>query len=390
MHGPDPEDALTGPLAARAAPRLHRHSTVSVLACRAGAREHERASCVGVARELARLTGCRFERCLDASSPAAPAGYLVPDDTLVGLDAARRWGIVGVDDLFGGVVPHAFVATKVITHRLVDPGAAAPARWNGRFAERVRDVVLPGYSVFTSGDARRAARDLLREGPLRVKLASGIGGAGQSVIGDAREFDRWLDAIDPDELERAGAVLECDLHPARTWSVGQVRIGTLCASYFGTQRNTLDRRGRAVYGGSTITVVRGGFDALAPLAAGDPSIARAVAFARAYHVAAFESFEGMFASRCNYDVLEGIDARRNRRCGVLEQSWRIGGASGAEIAALHALCDDPDRRSACAATIEAYGPDVVVPDGATVYFRGDDERLGPITKYAMLRPDAHP
>ena len=44
--------------------------------------------------------------------------------------------------------------------------------------------------------------------------------------------------------------------------------------------------------------------------------------ARGYHTAALASFRGMFASRCNYDVVQGIDDRGQWRSGVLEQSWR--------------------------------------------------------------------
>ena len=53
----------------------------------------------------------------------------MPSDTLVGLEAARALGVNSEHDLFGGVVPHAFVATKVITHPLVRPRAPAPAGW---------------------------------------------------------------------------------------------------------------------------------------------------------------------------------------------------------------------------------------------------------------------
>ena len=92
----------------------------------------------------------------------------------------------------------------------------------------------------------------------------------------------------------------------------------------------------------------------------------------------------MFASRCNYDVAEGCDASGRQYIGVLEQSWRIGGASGAEVAALQALKDDPTLQTVCASTTEVHGPGVAVPEGAILYFSGVDDHLGPITKYAEL------
>jgi hypothetical protein len=73
---------------------------------------------------------------------------------------------------------------------------------------------------------------------------------------------------------------------------------------------------------------------------------------------------------------------------VLEQSWRIGGASGAEIAALEAFRADPGLRVVRASTVEAYGAGAVPPPGATVYFCGVDDDAGPITKYATVERHA--
>lgn len=378
-------DARTGGCAP-----LTRHARLSFLCSRPGAREHELVSQIAVARELARLIGGRFDRYVDATGPceATQLGYVVPNDTIVGVEVARRWGIETVDDLYGGVVPFPFVATKVITHPLFAADAARPPGWDGRFAARVADVVLPGYAAFSLKDVRRAARALLPGGPVRLKLASGVGGVGQTVIDQAQALDERLAQIDAGELARAGAVVEYDLRGTRTWSIGQVRVGSLCASYCGTQRTTRNRHGDDVYGGSSITLVRGGFEALDPLVAGDEALRRAVGFARIYHDAAFASFPGMFASRCNYDVVQGVDARGAERIGVLEQSWRLGGASAAELVALHALREHPERTSACAETVEWHGEAPELPADAIVHFRGVDPQLGPITKYARLRDDA--
>ena len=103
-----------------------------------------------------------------------------------------------------------------------------------------------------------------------------------------------------------------------------------------------------------------------------------------YDDAAFACFEGLFASRRNYDVAEGVDAAGEHRCGVLEQSWRIGGASGAEVAALMAFRDDPSLAVVRASSVEVYGSDVSPPADATVYFQGLDAHAGPLTKYFVL------
>jgi hypothetical protein len=68
---------------------------------------------------------------------------------------------------------------------------------------------------------------------------------------------------------------------------------------------------------------------------------------------------------------------------VLEQSWRAGGASGAEIAALEAFRADPSLRIVRATTREVYGDAPEVPANAVVYFSGVDEHVGRLTKFAF-------
>ena len=86
-------------------------------------------------------------------------------------------------------------------------------------------------------------------------------------------------------------------------------------------------------------------------------------------------------------MLHGRDARGRWHCGVLEQSWRIGGASGAELAGLQALRDDPAREWVDASTHEVYASHVEVPAQAQVHFDGIDPRVGRVVKYAMV--EAH-
>ena len=132
-------------------------------------------------------------------------------------------------------------------------------------------------------------------------------------------------------------------------------------------------------------MARGDFDALLQLSF--PSEIRlAVEQARVFHQRGRACFPGFFASRINYDVAQGRDGAGRWRSGVLEQSWRVGGASGAEIAALEVFQDQPERRTVNASCFEVYGDDVVPPPNATVYFSGVDDHVGPITKYTVAEP----
>jgi hypothetical protein len=279
------------------------------------------------------------------------------------------------------------MGSKSITHGLVDDTAHAPHGWCAAFGEDVRDAVLEGYAAFTAADARRAADYVLRHGPVRVKRATGIGGQGQFVCHDSGEVDAVLDAIDTQEIATLGIVVEENLHDVQTYSVGQVEVAGIVASYCGTQRLTPNNRGVEVYGGSTLLVVRGDFAALLRLTL-PPDTRRAIGQACRYDTAALHCFEGMFGSRRNYDVATGVNARGEPRSGVLEQSWRMGGASGAEIAALEAFRADPQLDVVRASTTEIFGECEPPPAHATVYFRDLDERVGMLTKFTMVERDA--
>lgn len=345
---------------------------------------HESAAYAEMARRLAVLKGFAFGGVFDAGCDYGGPLYFVPSDTFVSIDAARRLGIHGEHDLFGGVVPYPFIATKTITHPLPAAHAQAPSGWSHELARRVRDVVLPGFSAFSLADALDAGCALLAQGAVRVKKASGIGGLGQWVVADAGELEACLRALDAQETQREGVVCERNLAQVETLSVGQVRVGELLATYCGTQRLTVNNAGEEVYGGSDLVVARGDFDALLRLDLA-PDALTAIAQARMYHAAVQLSYPGMYASRCNYDVAQGCDEAGRRYSGVLEQSWRIGGASGAEVAALAAFRDDPALAAVRASTVEVYGDGAHVPADAVVYFRGMDEHAGPLTKYSTLK-----
>src|SRR6266576_715834 len=219
-------------------------------ALRHGVDNHVAMTRTAIAAKLAKLMRFEFAGSYDPAVRYGKPLYLVPSDTLVGLEAAAKLGVRTENDLFGGVVPTAFAATKAITHPLVHPQAYAPPGWSHDFAEHVSEAVLHGYTAFSSEDAHRAAARLLDHGPTRIKLARGIGGHGQFVIQASSELNALLDEIDDTELASAGLVLEEHLDDVTTYSVGQVRVAGMIASYWGTQRLTHNNRGDEVYGGS--------------------------------------------------------------------------------------------------------------------------------------------
>lgn len=349
---------------------------------------HDRATKRAVAARLAEVLGWPFRAETDATLDAGASLYVVPCDTVVGLQNARRLGIRGPEDVFGGVVPQAFVATKAISHSLVTENAFAPPGWSHRLGARIEPDVLPGYTCFDLHDVREAGARLLPGGSVRLKDPAGVGGSSQWVLRTLADLDRQLQALDAGAVRQRGMVVERNLNEVVTHSVGQAVVGPFRLAYHGMQSTTLNHRGDEVYGGSQLTVTRGGLEQVLEMSL-PADVRTAVEQALRYHHAAFASFDGLFASRCNYDIAQGVDDRGTRLSGVLEQSWRIGGASGAEVAALAAFVDDPALKVVRTSIRERYGSAVQVPPTAWLLFEGVDPRVGPITKFAQVHHDAH-
>jgi hypothetical protein len=307
--------------------------------------------------------------------------FFVPDDTLLQNEAASL-GIRGADDLFGGIVPHAFVKTKAISHPLVVRSAERPDGWSDAFSWQVRDVTLPGYTVFTARDAHIAANRMIANGAIRVKKPLGASGKGQILVATAKELDAFLEKIPADEMATYGLVLEENLRKVTTLSVGRVAVGELMITYYGTQRVAKDNGGKSVYGGSDLVCVRGGWDALdvLPMTA---EVRNGVAKAKLYD-AAMSEYPGFVASRRNYDVGHGVDAKGERRCGVFESSWRVGGATSAELVAIGAFLQDPSLKIVQTSHVEVFGKHHEAPQDAIVHFQGEDPDAGPLLRYTFL------
>jgi Protein of unknown function (DUF3182) len=111
------------------------------------------------------------------------------------------------------------------------------------------------------------------------------------------------------------------------------------------QRITKDNEGRSVYGGSDL---------------------------------------GLRARRLGYDIGQGIDSEGRPRSGVFESSWRIGGASPAELLALTEFAQDPSAQVIEAAHVAEFGKHREAPAGAVVHFEGDDPQAGPLIRYTMV------
>ena len=356
-------------------------SAVVLLATEEQASAHEHHVHQLLGDKIAALLGIKFAGVREGSQVTQPDLYVIPDTTLV----APQPMISTHNDLFGGVVAQPFMATKAISHPLVSNNATAPTGWTEAFMELAVNMVLPGFSAFDADDALRAGRLLLEQGPLRTKAVLARAGRGQQVIQSVAELEAWLEQQDAALIRQHGVVLEQNLLSVKTYSVGQVRIAGITASYFGTQNLTRANDGEDVYGGSDLWVVRGDYSALLQQM-NQPVAREAILQAQRYEQAAEAAFPGFIASRRNCDVAVGINPAGQQCSGVLEQSWRIGGASSAEVHAVEAFAADPTLQRLQASSWEAYGNNPAIPPGMLVLYQGDAPSTGPITIGVEISP----
>lgn len=342
---------------------------------------HELATHEALARYLAEALNLDFTA--DRSTRASGI-CLVPQQTLIGENEKRRFSIEGEDDLFGGWVPHDWMATKAIAHDLVEEDRGGLEDFDGRFADRAGHLTLKGYVACSRDGMRRACRSILeRCGSVRLKPIHANGSRDQQVVQNVSEVDAWLERQASEEVLRDPVVIEENLEDVITYSLGTASVAGRTIAYCGSQYLTHDNQDGTAYGGSDLLVANGGWEALLELPL-DASRREAVLLARDFDRLAGTFLPTFVASRRNYDVALGRGRLGARRLGVLEQSWRIGGASGAEIAALAAFAREPDKVSVHASTVERYGSGEEPPSEARIIYAGEDPTVGPLLKYVTV------
>lgn len=345
--------------------------------CGSGACHHIRMSHEALSRRLAEHLGLVY-----AGNDTGNFGagcYLVPRETLTGSSARP----LSNRHFLGGWTATALLASKAIMHPALAAPRHLPDGWPGQFGSAAREWALSGITAFDLADARVAALELLKSGPVRLKKATGEGGQGQFVVRTEAELPEALDNIAPEDF-RDGLVIEEDLAQLITLSIGQVEVPGSVISYVGRQELTDDNLGRKAYGGSRLLVIRGGFAKLLQQSLPE-DVRSAISKAAAFDQLASQKLSGLLATRRNYDVAVGTTHKGIPRIGVLEQSWRIGGASGAEILALELLAERPEIRAVRVSTRERYGTSLMsIRPKDFIIFSGEDPEVGAINKTASV------
>ena len=291
--------------------------------------------------------------------------YFVPHAALI-RTTSEKMGVRTADDIFGGVVEIAAHRDKAILHPRV-PGYEQNCMWHSsKFAARVATAVLPGFSVFSPHDAHTAFRQLSGEGySIRGKDPTCDGGGGQWVVADENHLNSIIASLPEGKILNHGFVLEPNLIDPVTLSVGQIYLNRRFYSYHGYQESTTSPKGNETYGGTTLTMVRGGLGSLAQSVA-DPLVAHAINQARTVYEA-YSEYDPLI-SRANFDVVQGRATNHDVLSGVVDQSIRIGGATPAEMLAIETLENDPTARRVTSRVTIRWNPEPLPPAPGEVLF----------------------
>lgn len=199
---------------------------------------HDRASHRVLLTRIADLLGLSVGEVGETALPIDDTLF-VPADAIE-RSVADQAGIARTEQILGGVVPAAFVATKAITHGLLHAHAVQPPSWSVAMRGVMGDAALNGYTAFhrADADAEAAGRLLLANGPVQIKDVCAKAGLGQTVVHDAAELAGVLAREEDADLAQCGIVLEENLTDVVTYSVGTVELGGSSISYWGSQNLT--------------------------------------------------------------------------------------------------------------------------------------------------------
>lgn len=310
--------------------------------------------------------------------------YYLPSHTLL-LQEADALGIKSLHDLYGGVVPYAFLLNKTLSHPIHHPSMNSPEGWNNDLALSLKPFVLAGYSAFNTQDALWTAEGMIHDGPLRIKLANADAGRGQWIVSNHEEVVDLLNQAQYQPFFEQGVIFEEALYNTVTFSIGQTEIGNQTISYCGEQEVAMDLKDKPAYGGSTISVVRGGYDQLDTALIFDQH-KEALRLVQQYERHIFNAFPQIYASRRNYDVLQGTNANGHKRLSVIDHSWELGGASMAEVLALEVFAADSSLHRIRTWTKERYVSDANAVERSDQIYCEAPEQTGWLVKSAGVEP----
>lgn len=292
--------------------------------------------------------------------------YHIPSKPISSADA-EKYGIKSSEDIFGGVVEDLLHANKGILHTTLSNTSLHPSGYSQDFPKLIRNAVLPGYTAFSKAEAVEIMKCMNKHGTGSVRLKDPLesDASGQYVITNTIELDNVLSKYSDKNIFENGLVLEANINEAVTLSVGLIIFGNQEYSYFGKQKSVF-HNGRSKYGGTEIAMFRGNFNNLINRV--DTGSNLHIAISQTSTV--FDAFGTLdpILSRANFDVVQGFNNKGEFLSGVTDQSFRLGGASPAEVLAISKLNSDKNIECVNAEVDLIYDPTSKPPDPEDVIF----------------------
>lgn len=306
--------------------------------------------------------------------------YYLPSHTLLQHEA-KALGIKSLQDLYGGVVPYPFLLHTTLNHPIHHPSMNSPEGWNNDLALVLQPYVLKGRSAFNTQDALWTAEGMIHDGPLRIKLTAANAGPSQWIVNNHEEVVDLLNQAQYQPFFEQGVIIEEALDNTVSFSIGQTEIGNHLISYCGEKEVTIDLKGQATYGGSTLSVVQGDYNELEKTLNLEKH-KEALRMVQQYEHHIFKAYPQIYASRRNYEVLQGVNNKGQTRLGVLEYSWQADGTSIAELLALEAFAADNTLHHVRIWTKERYVSDIETLDNSEQTYCVASEQTGWLIKSA--------
>lgn len=297
---------------------------------------------------LAKLTGRKYQGDLSLNTKIDSRDILFPHKSLP-VSAGEELGVTSQNQIFGSVIEPIY-AEKSIFHPLINKPEVAPRNFPHKFPKQLFEskATLPGYTVFCLDDALSAFELLKLQGVVvRLKDPQGSSGTKQLIVASRTEVEEFVKSIDPSKLKALGLVLESNLINSsdpkaalRAYSAGWTVIDGKIYSYIGEQMfgetGTVDR-----YLGTKLYMVRGTTNNLIDFAKEKKLQSILQCLSKVKRAMVFLPY--LIGSRINFDFLVGIPetlpANRyiKERTYVVEQSFRVGGATPAELLGIQYL-----------------------------------------------------
>ncbi len=311
-----------------------------------------------IGKDIAQLCGYSFNGFISPNEMPSGDNYVVASKTL-DRKSASELGIKETSDFYGLVVDSIDQAGKTVLHPAITK--ETPPSYNPRFAQKVSEYVLPGYTCFSKDEAFRIYSKFGKNGfGFRFKVANESDGKGQYKIEDNYHL---LNILNREKYTlQEGFVLEANLNNPKTISVGFSEIMGQTFSFVSRQKNdSPDKEGWSSYLGGEVLVTKGRLGNLLKTVTLSADEQLAVTKALAFDVE-YQRYINPTASRLSYDVVIGRDNYGNKLSGVTDITGRVGGTCPALMVACLAMKENQYIQTVQSEVTLNYDPTKILPE----------------------------